>query len=793
MANTPPPPGEEEEAGQVLSGNKRMKALLHEDPERTGAYLCNLGSCVNHKLSELGRAVKHLTAKHMNVKGVPEAVTAYKQRAPRTDRSNAMGGAGLKKAKLEEERAKNESYWGSVMTTKGPGTLESLFTAIASFIVMCNMAISIVSNPFFLTVINAAIEYGRKGGSPFTMPSRDTFRNKWLKGGLFADEQQRINDLHSQSAMEFGLVLSTDGRKNVKGDALEVACFESISGFVIYTSDYPDKGEIKNNIWHAKFYTSCIQPDNTLALGAFSHYFFAISSDGASAVLAAVRKVANMFSLLPVLCQLHASSRTLLHLYQRVPALKECLDQAKTLVHTFRSVHWAETLLAEASGGLAVHRIVDTRMLSITIVMSRLLRLRPYFIEAVAKAKFQENLSRPGEQKATKDKIRNAMEIIKNDRFWQLVEFGVEALGFITVFGREMDKGKLNACLVNPGWLKMIDTIKRAAHAHPGVLSVEDFALMVDSVRRDFKKYNRPVFEAAHLLCPWQFNFISKLKSSDRPYFLQLQRTTLAVLMTVAARFDHQGDGRALFPPREVPESVAETLESSLSAYLSKLGDWRRINYDKDMPPRCWWDLYAPCPVLSFYAKRVLAVTVGGSNTERAHKGYASHHEGRRHSLNTNFVDSLVRTMMSISADMTMPNRDVTKAEMDVFLADLDMTAEMEDAMMKESEESVRKERESLRALDASEAIKKGVELDFEDDLPAGGADQEEDDDVIELCDEDSENEEHDDVIEYKSSSEEDDVDDEGSGDECQAVNKDVRRSQRISRVPSTLQDFDLS
>jgi len=94
---------------------------------------------------------------------------------------------------------------------------------------------------------------------------------------------------------------------------------------------------------------------------------------------------------------------------------------------------------------------------------------------------------------------------------------------------------------------------------------------VAEGIRKDYLKYNRPIFQAAHMLTPSLHGSVKSLQQSD---YQELRRNTIYMLGTLARRFDcKQGTGQALDSPREVPRAMLELLESQLDKYLAKSGD----------------------------------------------------------------------------------------------------------------------------------------------------------------------------------------------------------------------------
>jgi len=95
-------------------------------------------------------------------------------------------------------------------------------------------------------------------------------------------------------------------------------------------------------------------------------------------------------------------------------------------------------------------------------------------------------------------------------------------------------------------------------------------AAVAESIRKDYLKYNRPIFQAAHMLTPSLHGSVKSLQQSD---YQELRRNTIYMLGTLARRFDcKQGAGQALDSPREVPRAMLELLESQLDKVKGSLG-----------------------------------------------------------------------------------------------------------------------------------------------------------------------------------------------------------------------------
>jgi hypothetical protein len=267
--------------------------------------------------------------------------------------------------------------WTQYLELEPVGSLESLLFAVAVLLVMANLSFSFLLNPFFLKVLSEAIAYGRNGNPPFNMPSVETFKKNVLEGVLFAREEKHILDLHLVDSNMYGVTMALDGRRNSKRQALEVCILVTVVGSLVFTSGFPAGGVSKDTVWYVDFMSSCLRPDHS-PFADIAKNVVAVATDGAKASIAAVKELCQKESLLQILCMLHATSRTMLHLFQRVESFKIFFAQVKMVLSAFRDIGWLESLL-KSVGGLALWRFVDTRMLYIPVVVSRIDRLKGAF------------------------------------------------------------------------------------------------------------------------------------------------------------------------------------------------------------------------------------------------------------------------------------------------------------------------------------------------------------------------------------------------------------------------------
>ena len=631
---------------------KQVKDFFERTGEAVGGkggqykWRCLISGC-NREGRNTSGAKSHLETCHKHVKDVQVALAHYKGRNRKQVKAKAKAAAPLSSAPENGAARSSSPVQGSIRAfalSPSSETRESVCLAVAEFLIMCNLAFSLLANRYFLKLVAALIAYGRTNPPDLVFESRETFKKKYMEEGVFERERKAIANAHSGS-MEFGATLVCDGRKTVNGTSLEVALVETPGGSFLLGSGSPSPGEVKNAAWYSGFFASCL----TMASGPFERIastIVAVTTDGARASVSAAGTLQEKEGTIAVLCQLHAVNRTVLHLFQRVECLAWLVRATKIWLSGFRDVGWVCEMLEDVAK-CTVYRFVDTRMLLIPVVLARLCRLKDHVEQLIATVEFKKRVQ--SEKARVRKKIQAAIDVAKDPRFWELAKFGSSAFVHLTIFGREMDKGKLNISLVLPSWLSLVASVLDAIQEFDGLLTSSEKAALVDSLEKDFLKYTRPVFSAALFLTPCLREYVDDIKRNDFELFHSLRSATVAVLQDMVRRFDYKGDGAALAEPREAPADLLSQLQDQLDEYSARSGPWRGIDYKANLAPRVFWAIRAPVQQLAFYAARILSIVPAGSNTERAHKRFAGHHTKTRNRLQQSLVDELVRAKLSIS------------------------------------------------------------------------------------------------------------------------------------------------
>lgn len=261
------------------------------------------------------------------------------------------------------------------------GTVLSLHLAICRFIIMCDLAMQLVTNPYFQAVVFEAIRLGAKRNT-FNFESLETTKRKYLEGGIFLQEEIHIQKRHEHGVTGFGSTLVFHGGKNEV-----VVGMETPVGFFLYRSG----GVGQNTAFYHRLGLECLNPPQDSPFRKIARSVTAVVTDGASASVQGAELLKEGQGLVPVLCQSHAIHCMLIHLFERVPALKAVYSKTEALFKAFCDVGWAAAMLEQTSK-LVLHRLVESRMLVNIVVFTRIVRMQDDFIKVIHKKDFKAKL-----------------------------------------------------------------------------------------------------------------------------------------------------------------------------------------------------------------------------------------------------------------------------------------------------------------------------------------------------------------------------------------------------------------
>jgi hypothetical protein len=127
------------------------------------------------------------------------------------------------------------------------------------------------------------------------------------------------------------------------------------------------------------------------------------------------------------------------------------------------------------------------------------------------------------------------------------------ALLYMTKFGREMDKGRMNICFVHVGWLKMIDETMAIVNSCD-LLSISEKDAIYVSIRNDYTKYMRDAFLAAHLLTPWLYEDVMRIKREDNDLFVEMRKCASSCLISILSHYDNED--KRVDEPRDLSDEA---------------------------------------------------------------------------------------------------------------------------------------------------------------------------------------------------------------------------------------------
>lgn len=303
--------------------------------------------------------------------------------------------------------------------------------------------------------------------------------------------------------------------------------------------------------------------------------------------------------------------------------------------------------------------------------------------------------------------------MVNDAEYWAHAALASKALSPFVHFGREMDSGRMNISMVHAGLLTLCRKMTSVLSANPGVLSREDQEAWISSIAQDLATYNRPVFQAAHFLTPCLLRSVQLLRYQDPELYNEMRCNTLAALLLLASRFDCTKEGLCLEQVREVPLELAEELDCELLYYTQRAGVWSPTNYDRQVPPRVFFNAHAGA--FSFYVSKLLSIVPTSVNMEHVHQQYDNR-------PSSHLTDRLVRCRLSIgSTASAQTERDVFPSEiLSLVEGDLSLTAADETAILADERRRVEKEREETNKEQGIQRIKAGLvaeaELDKEEE-----------------------------------------------------------------------------
>lgn len=441
-----------------------------------------------------------------------------------------------------------------------------------------------------MSLVKALQDHGSSDFTDVDLKSAETFEKNWIGPRLLRDKRQVIEGF-TEPAKKCGLTVVIDGRKNAARKSMEAMIVECIHGFALLKNRCPPPGLKKDATWVTAYLReNLINFEDAGDFKDLLKYTVALVTDNAKASVNASQDLELLCGIFSVRCQLQSLNGLLVHIFDEIQSLKWLQEQTKVFFTAFMDIHRMREYIEHKSQKV-VFRFVDTRMIFTPVVYARLAEMKASVKDALLIPSFSDLLRESDSTTAEKSKVLKAVAVVRDNRFWALVEFASTAFLPVTLLARELDKGIPNAPLAIWGWYYL----SKFLHEHLStftytdeefdtpvkVINDHEMDLIKTIVAQDMNKYTTPILNAAFFLFPGFHELREDLKVKDRELYFGLKKDVMAVFKTLLRRFPNapeDGQCGSSFDPIATDNPKLKQLSVKLDEYLAQSGDFTDVD-----------------------------------------------------------------------------------------------------------------------------------------------------------------------------------------------------------------------
>ncbi len=201
-----------------------------------------------------------------------------------------------------------------------------------------------------------------------------------------SSEWERSKTKFIHEAQQYGATAMGDARKNVLRRNQESLVVATASGYLpLYTFNMGNMDKTGENLF--EFYRKVfIKGEGGFNTGV-EEFIVAFVCDNAKNIVKCGRLLQEHHSIVLVKCAAHSFSLVVKHIFKDIPRFAYYVARMEEISHFFRSTK-ADEMLAEASQGKSLLRVVDTRFASVVLVALRFRKLRFKLREVVNSERF---------------------------------------------------------------------------------------------------------------------------------------------------------------------------------------------------------------------------------------------------------------------------------------------------------------------------------------------------------------------------------------------------------------------
>ena len=740
---------------------------------------CNAPDMLKHAqmthAAEWGKEIEDWEAYHTRKRKAPAGSAKQVIELDESDDEEAQARPPKQLRPVAERlRQTNLTEFGHAMRKADIVTEEDVLASASDVALDMAWPFSTFDNPHFKSFIRRVFLFGQQQGRHVTWQTPGSYKmvHKFIEPRahyLASHARQRL-----QADLDRGtLYVLADGRTTNRSCA-EHLMVVGTNGTAHLGSINPGTeaktGENLRTLWQ-----------EVVARSEYKDHIVALFGDGAANVKAAMRLITASDALLTAPCQCHGLNRVLAH----ICALDEVagpLAQAEKVINVFRR-HQLEALLKEA-GGKQLKRVVETRFV-VHVDVGRRLLLNKRPLTAVINGPQWAEIK--GRSTATdRAELEEVEHIIADEATWKVAEFLARALDPLVLALREFDSGACLAPYVCQTWASLADRVAAAMGADFSFLPAAAKKRIAEIIIDLWRKYDSPIFAAAHVLNYALHAQVSALKREDKDEFALYENALMDAAITLYRRFDPAtGKKREnILAAAEVSAEYKRQIKNQLKMYLSGTGEaFRDLDFEslatktRLAPYEFWVQVADEVPELAFVGVLCCGAPASTSDLERAHKDVKEVAYEARNRLKPERLDKCVGARVELKQSQTNRGRVVTPAS--TFFTLITKHAELDIQRLEEYEASL--------AVPASPPPVSAPSA-LSSSSSGSGAASPEAADATDLAETESEREAS---LAVQSASEDADDDEEESAvSETMAEAMPATRSGRIRHLPRSLAEF---
>jgi len=522
----------------------------------------------------------------------------------------------------------------------GLAAIDNLVQKCCGAVVEGALPISVIEQPWFYDVLQAAVRYGHESRNvkvpslQGTLPKRRQFTPK-VDEYCESNIERFLNPVR-ESAKHSGATFISDGRSNQRNDPLIVGGVETRYRYAPLGA--VNAGLSKKDAAYLVNYVKRHLDDRDLGNG-FGDSIIATVMDGAPACINAIKLLAQLEKLLAVRCQSHLLALAIKRIMLKCFA--DTIDEAGKLIQYIRN-HGRVHSILKSLAKYTIFRFVETRFNTHVIALNRLLLLKSGLTTLPVNEEFQAYIdSQSGSERASVEIL--LASTVKNPKFWLGVEFAVHVCMPLTRALRMVDRSRVRARHIKNIWTVLEDHLAVALvdGKYKDYCKVKRIQIFRNFLKTRVEISDYPIFNAAFALDPCNWDQIRRLQSSeeadDIEEWAQVKSDTLDCIELVTRRTNKN----------KTVSEIDAAIESCIDEFLSYASVGQAFaNASHTTPdPYVFWERYGKR--LKFVAVKILDVAATISDIERTHKSYGLIHTPARNRLADERVDRLVLALLS--------------------------------------------------------------------------------------------------------------------------------------------------